>query len=72
MTDLLEEAMIAGAVCALRTRAAALRGRAEPMIFSVNARDRSVQLTPSEARPLLTMAADFDAIAEELEAGMLL
>jgi hypothetical protein len=66
MKDALEEAMIVGAVRALRTRADALRGRAEPMIFIVNVRDCSVRVTPSEARPLLTFANDFDRIAAEI------
>jgi hypothetical protein len=66
MIDLLEQAIVAGAVHALRTHADALRGRAQPMMFIVKTRDCSTLVTPSEARPLLTMAEDFDAIADEI------
>jgi hypothetical protein len=70
MMDALEEAMIASAARALRTRAQALRGRAVPMIFVVTTPTCSTLVTPSEARPLLTMAEDFDAIADEISGSM--
>jgi hypothetical protein len=70
MIDALEEALLASAARALRTRAEALRGRAAPMIFVLTTPTCSTLVTPSEARPLLTMAKDFDEIADEIGASM--
>jgi hypothetical protein len=67
MADL-EAEILAAAVRVLRRRAAAQQKKAGELIAVVAVRGEPVTIIPSEARPPLRMAADWRAIAEELEA----
>jgi hypothetical protein len=60
-------AITAGAQRALRNRAGVLRKAAANGITSVESHGRAVVIVSSEARAVLNVADDWDAIADELE-----
>jgi hypothetical protein len=66
MTDPLEAAFVAGAVAALRKRAALRRERAST---GVVIHENGTALATSEARVDLNIAADLEAIATEIESS---
>jgi hypothetical protein len=65
--DALESAVLAGAIRALRNRAALVRARASDGVTVIDRRP-PVIITESKAAHLYRIAADLDRVALELEA----
>jgi hypothetical protein len=66
--DSFEQSIAAGIAAALRKRAAVQREKAADLITVIDCRGSPVTVVPSEARGPMRIAADWDAIAAELEA----
>ena len=66
MTDPLESALVAGAIVALRNRAAKLRARASGGVTVLDRRPVVLVIT-SESATALRIAKSWDAIARDLE-----
>jgi hypothetical protein len=64
--DPFETAVLAGAINALRRRAAAIRARASVGVTVLDRRP-PVRIVTSESACALRIAKDFDAIADEIE-----
>jgi hypothetical protein len=69
MTDALEADILAGAVRALRRRAALLRKKAASGVTVVDGYRRPVLIVTSESAHAFKIAKSFDEIAADLEAG---
>jgi hypothetical protein len=68
LSDPLATTFLAGAIAALRKRAAVQREKAAALITVIECRGAPVTVVPSEARVPLRIAADLESIAEEIEA----
>ena len=64
-----ESAIVGAAVAALDGRVAALRAKAELGITTVDSEHGSATVLSSEAAEALKLAADFQEIARDVEAG---
>jgi hypothetical protein len=67
--DPLEAAVLAGAIRALRNRAAMVRARASDGVAFLDGYRPSVIIIESKAAHLYRIARDLDRVASELEAG---
>jgi hypothetical protein len=67
--DEIEAAFRAGAAAALDKKAKALRDKAAAGITAAEYHGKRVRVVTSEARAILTLAEDFEAIAADLGGG---